>query len=420
MKLAKRFVALLMGATLAAGSAFGLAACGESGTTGDAGDPDIRAVYDLYVENCAANNTTPKTYEQWLASIKGAKGDPGDDGITPHIDPETGNWFIGDTDTGVKAAGTKGTNGTNGKDGNGWLYGETAPADTLGKDGDLYLNYTDWKVYTKEDGHWTERGCIKGADGGNQGGDTGGNQGGNTGGNQGGQPDLGDAVKTWANQTIAAKGEQELDCAGVTPGLYWLVAENVTGVDAANYGVLSLEVNTPTEGSKYGNGMKYEFDLYSPTAQGFKGLLLVDSQIASISQPKIKSASSSSVSATWKLVPYKALEVHAGEQIEVPMALGDGNPAVFGKLKLDNSLLGASINITVTTVPRGTASVVLKQKSTNMADWTPTSGMYPIPITSSSNYTATGKKLASGDVDVCFTGGKACNIVVKFELNSNS
>ena len=37
-----------------------------------------------------------------------------EDGISPHIDGETGNWFIGEEDTGVQA---KGEDGINGKDG---------------------------------------------------------------------------------------------------------------------------------------------------------------------------------------------------------------------------------------------------------------------------------------------------------------
>lgn len=36
---------------------------------------------------------------------KGDKGEQGIDGISPHIDPETGNWFIGDQDTGYTAGG---------------------------------------------------------------------------------------------------------------------------------------------------------------------------------------------------------------------------------------------------------------------------------------------------------------------------
>ena len=46
----------------------------------------------------------------------GTNGQNGADGNTPYIG-ENGNWHIGDTDTGVKAAGEKGENGENGKDG---------------------------------------------------------------------------------------------------------------------------------------------------------------------------------------------------------------------------------------------------------------------------------------------------------------
>lgn len=41
------------------------------------------------------------------ASVKGPMGKPGNDGLTPHIG-DNGNWFIGDTDTGVHAQGPKG------------------------------------------------------------------------------------------------------------------------------------------------------------------------------------------------------------------------------------------------------------------------------------------------------------------------
>ena len=37
-------------------------------------------------------------------TIKGSRGDTGADGITPHIG-DNGNWFLGDTDTGIAAAG---------------------------------------------------------------------------------------------------------------------------------------------------------------------------------------------------------------------------------------------------------------------------------------------------------------------------
>ena len=46
-----------------------------------------------------------------------AQGTDGTSGVTPHIDAITGNWFVGDTDTGVKAQGSDGTDGVDGKPG---------------------------------------------------------------------------------------------------------------------------------------------------------------------------------------------------------------------------------------------------------------------------------------------------------------
>ncbi|WP_411686591.1 BapA/Bap/LapF family prefix-like domain-containing protein [Acinetobacter pseudolwoffii] len=43
-----------------------------------------------------------------------AEGEAGQDGLTPHIGAN-GNWFIGETDTGIKAQGDAGSNGTDGK-----------------------------------------------------------------------------------------------------------------------------------------------------------------------------------------------------------------------------------------------------------------------------------------------------------------
>ena len=53
-----------------------------------------------------------------IAYIKGDKGDKGDDGTdgkTPYV--KDGNWWIGETDTGIKAEGVDGAEGSNGKDG---------------------------------------------------------------------------------------------------------------------------------------------------------------------------------------------------------------------------------------------------------------------------------------------------------------
>ena len=61
--------------------------------------------------------------EQGIQGPAGADGEDGTDGvngadgITPHIDSTTGNWFLGNTDTGVHAQGPAGQNGANGQDG---------------------------------------------------------------------------------------------------------------------------------------------------------------------------------------------------------------------------------------------------------------------------------------------------------------
>ena len=49
-----------------------------------------------------------------IKTIVGKDGINGQDGITPHIDPTTKHWFVGDTDTGIVAKGKDGTDGIQG------------------------------------------------------------------------------------------------------------------------------------------------------------------------------------------------------------------------------------------------------------------------------------------------------------------
>ena len=58
-----------------------------------------------------------------LSALQGIKGDKGDPGDTPFIG-ENGNWWIGETDTGIPATGDKGENGLTpyiGTNGNWWI-----------------------------------------------------------------------------------------------------------------------------------------------------------------------------------------------------------------------------------------------------------------------------------------------------------
>ena len=59
-----------------------------------------------------------------LSDLKGQKGDPGDNGITPTIG-ENGNWYLGDEDTGKPSRGEQGPAGQDGDQGPAGPKGET-------------------------------------------------------------------------------------------------------------------------------------------------------------------------------------------------------------------------------------------------------------------------------------------------------
>lgn len=113
-KLAKTIAtALLSGCLL-----FGIAGCGEvnnspsapNSSTEQTHDETIVAIYANYTQYMTASGQTPLSYEQWLESVKGADGKDGVDGLTPFIG-SNGNWWIGQNDTGIAAAGTPGAAG---------------------------------------------------------------------------------------------------------------------------------------------------------------------------------------------------------------------------------------------------------------------------------------------------------------------
>lgn len=111
--------------------------------------------YDIYI--LATQDGYEGTYEEWLNSIKGEDGKPGE---TPYIGPN-GNWWIGTVDTGVPAAGQEGPKGEPGKDGKSLHTGEGVPSPSLGKDGDSYIDLSTWDYYVKENGVWVLKGNIQ-------------------------------------------------------------------------------------------------------------------------------------------------------------------------------------------------------------------------------------------------------------------
>ncbi len=98
-----------------------------------------------------------------VTGAKGDKGDTGADGAngtngqSPYIG-DNGNWWIGTTDTGVKAAGTDGTNGTNGQspyigdNGNWWVGTTDTGVKAAGTDGTNGTN--GQSPYIGDNGNW--------------------------------------------------------------------------------------------------------------------------------------------------------------------------------------------------------------------------------------------------------------------------
>lgn len=97
-------------------------------------DPDNAK---LYVKNDQGtfSYVTDMSGSQGIQGPKGdtgATGPAGADGVTPHIDSTTGNWFIGNTDTNVHAQGPQGIQGIQGIQG---PQGETGATGATGEQG---------------------------------------------------------------------------------------------------------------------------------------------------------------------------------------------------------------------------------------------------------------------------------------------
>jgi hypothetical protein len=115
----KRIVGLIVLSMMILGCILGFTACGQKP---DGRNPDIVAIYDLYVAYAEENGTTPLSYEDWLLSVKGEKGDQGEQGVqgepgqTPTVEiSDDGYWVINGAKTEYKAIGTNGQQGIPGQ-----------------------------------------------------------------------------------------------------------------------------------------------------------------------------------------------------------------------------------------------------------------------------------------------------------------
>ena len=108
---------------------------------------------DYYLDLTNANLYGAKSKSGWGLPLS-LKGTPGANGQTPRIG-ENGNWYVGDTDLGVKAQGAQGEPGTPGTNGQ---------TPRIGENGNWYVGDIDLGVKAKgadgvsphigENGHW--------------------------------------------------------------------------------------------------------------------------------------------------------------------------------------------------------------------------------------------------------------------------
>jgi len=105
---------------------------GEPGVDGEDGiTPHIGANGNWYI-----GDTDTGISATGSDGSDGADGEDGEDGITPHIGAN-GNWYIGDTDTGIPATGADGSDGADGED------GEDGITPHIGANGNWYIGDTD-------------------------------------------------------------------------------------------------------------------------------------------------------------------------------------------------------------------------------------------------------------------------------------
>ena len=142
---------------------------GEDGTTSVISvKQDIDGKYYWTVDGewlLDSGNKIPVTGENGDKGDKGDTGTAGSDGLTPYIG-DNGNWWIGVTDTGVKAQGNTGTDGQTphiGDNGNWWIgttdTGVKAQGDTgadgqtphIGSNGNWWIGTTDTGVKAQGD-----------------------------------------------------------------------------------------------------------------------------------------------------------------------------------------------------------------------------------------------------------------------------
>ncbi len=288
------------------------AACGVNG----------KSAYEIWLEQ---GNTG--TEQEFLNSLKGTNGVDGKDGKDgtngtngkDGVDGTNGKDGVDGTNgkDGVDGTnGKDGTNGTNGKDGATWHYGEGKPLETLGNEGDLYLDYTAWDVYAKKSTGWEKLGSMKGDS----------------------EPAVEPAIKDYGPITLEAGGTKDLSLDNVGEGLYYLVAETDSEIkDKTLYNEDPFTYDTKN---------RYQYNMYSPANGGeYRSVVYMSSGGTAATKTVLKNDSGAEIKLnSVKLVKCDLGKIEAGKEIIVP-AYYNGKPKVT--VPLSEELIGQKVKITL-------------------------------------------------------------------------
>ena len=153
MKKKNKFIFL---ATLSTACLLSLASCqGAQGPKGDQGDPGINGTDGKDGEN-GKDGTSLLNGKGAPASSLGSNGDS-------YIDTESFDFYAKENGAWVKKGSLKGESEIQkGEDGTSIRTGKGVPVDSLGKDGDSYIDLSTFDFYVKENGKWSKEGNIKG------------------------------------------------------------------------------------------------------------------------------------------------------------------------------------------------------------------------------------------------------------------
>ena len=129
-------------------------------------EDEVKNLYDLYVEAANKAGEVPISYEEWIKTIRGEKGDKGEKGSQGEKGDKGDKGDKGAKgDSGEKGTkGDQGDKGDKGERGNGVLTGNGAPLPGTGKAGDVYIDLTAWTLYFKTTNGWVLNGRIGATD----------------------------------------------------------------------------------------------------------------------------------------------------------------------------------------------------------------------------------------------------------------